>query len=203
LGCSQGIIRRFPKYSPAKGAIFYSFGVTLLVGANNEVATMAESIDITAFYEKYAPMVVRRCRQMLKCEDDALDAAQDVFVCLIKAKTCLHGQYPSSLLYTIATNTCLNRIRQKKSRSEVSGDVDDITMSVMDSGYDKVEAKLIMDAILATESESTRSICFMYHGDGMTLKEIGDAVGLSISGVRKRLRAFASRARITLCPEEE
>jgi RNA polymerase sigma-70 factor (ECF subfamily) len=159
------------------------------------VAIVAESIDITGFYEKYAPMVIRRCRQMLKCEEDALDAAQDVFVCLMKAKTRLHGQYPSSLLWTIATNTCLNRIRQKKSRDEVSSDADDITLSEIDSGYDKVDARLIMDAILKTESESTRSICFMYHVDGMTLKEIGEITGLSISGVRKRLMAFGERAR--------
>jgi RNA polymerase sigma-70 factor (ECF subfamily) len=156
---------------------------------------MAGSIDITGFYEKYAPMVIRRCRQMLKCEDDALDAAQDVFVCLINAKMRLHGQYPSSLLYTMATNTCLNRIRQKKSRGEISSDTGDVAMPVTDSAYDKVEARLIMDAILKTESESTRAICFMYHADGMTLKEIGEAVGLSISGVRKRLLAFGKRAR--------
>jgi RNA polymerase sigma-70 factor (ECF subfamily) len=68
----------------------------------------------------------------------------------------------------------------------------------MDSGYDEVDAKLIMEAILKTESESNRAICFMYHADGMTLKEIGEAVGLSISGVRKRLMAFESRARITI-----
>jgi RNA polymerase sigma-70 factor (ECF subfamily) len=137
---------------------------------------------------------------MLRDEDDALDAAQDVFVRLMDAKARLHGQYPSSLLYTIATNTCLNRIRQTKSRGEVFCDTD--ALPVPDSEYDKVDARLIMDAILKTESESTRSICFMYHVDGMTLKEIGGAVGLSISGVRKRLTSFASRARITLEGEE-
>jgi RNA polymerase sigma-70 factor (ECF subfamily) len=156
------------------------------------------AIDITVFYEKYAPMVLRRCRGILKNEDDALDAMQDVFVSLMRSKGRLHGQYPSSLLYTIATNTCLNRIRQKKHRSEVSGDSGDVPLPVMDSGYDKVDAKLIMEAILKTESESNRAICFMYHADGMTLKEIGEAVGLSISGVRKRLMAFESRARITI-----
>ena len=159
---------------------------------------IAHDIDITAFYAQYAPMVLRRCRFILKNEDDALDAMQDVFVNLMRAKMRLQGLYPSSLLYTIATNTCLNRIRQKKHRNEVSSDSADIPLPVMDSGYDEVDAKLIMEAILKTESESMRAICFMYHADGMTLKEIGEVVGLSISGVRKRLTAFASRARITI-----
>jgi RNA polymerase sigma-70 factor (ECF subfamily) len=38
------------------------------------------TIDVEAYYQKYAPMIFRRCRQMPGNEDDALDAVQDVFV---------------------------------------------------------------------------------------------------------------------------
>ena len=55
---------------------------------------------------------------------------------------------------------------------------------------------MLVEAILKDESEETRMICYMYHVDGMTLQEIGDAAGMSFSGVRKRLQGFASRARI-------
>jgi DNA-directed RNA polymerase specialized sigma24 family protein len=37
------------------------------------------NIDIGVYYEKYLPMVVRRCRGILGDEEDALDTAQDVF----------------------------------------------------------------------------------------------------------------------------
>jgi RNA polymerase sigma-70 factor (ECF subfamily) len=153
------------------------------------------SIDVEAYYEKYAPMIFRRCRQMLGNEEDALDAVQDVFVRLINAKRSLTGQFPSSLLYTIATNTCLNRIRWKKRHAETFRDFEDMPLTSHDEGFEQVEAGLIMELILKTESESAQAICFMYHVDGMTLKEIGDAVGLSASGVRKRLQAFNARAR--------
>jgi RNA polymerase sigma-70 factor (ECF subfamily) len=155
------------------------------------------AIDIEAYYQKYLPMVLRRCRSLLGNEEDALDAAQDVFVRLMKAERRLHGSFPSSLLYTIATNTCLNRIRWRKLRRESSpDDPEEAPLISVDSGFDHVEARMILDTILETESESTRAICFMYHADGMTLKEIGEVVGLSISGVRKRLAAFSARARI-------
>jgi RNA polymerase sigma-70 factor (ECF subfamily) len=134
---------------------------------------------------------------LLGNEEDALDAVQDVFVKLLKAGKSLHGQFPSSLLYTIATNTCLNRIRWKKRHGETSQeDAGELPLISTDRGFDHVEAKMVLDAILETESESTRTICFMYHVDGMTLKEIGEAIGLSISGVRKRLITFNARARI-------
>jgi RNA polymerase sigma-70 factor (ECF subfamily) len=152
-------------------------------------------IDIEAYYHRYGPMILRRCRQMLGSEEDALDAMQDVFVKLINAKAKLHGQFPSSLLYTMATNTCLNRIRWKKRRRESALDLEDFILPSKDREMEFTEARLVMEGILDAESELTRGICFMYHADGMTLKEIGDTVGMSVSGVRKRLETFKARAR--------
>jgi RNA polymerase sigma-70 factor (ECF subfamily) len=144
-------------------------------------------------------MVFRRCRQMLGNEEDALDAVQDVFTRLLRAKKKLHGRFLSSLLYTIATNTCLNRIRGKKRRRELGlDDFEALSLFQDDRGYEEVEARLIMDRILKNEPVLTRTICFMYHADGMTLKEIGETVGMSISGVRKRLTGFRARAKIRL-----
>jgi RNA polymerase sigma-70 factor (ECF subfamily) len=156
------------------------------------------ALDIEAFYEKYMPMVFRRCRQMLKNEEDALDAMQDVFVKLLNRSHSLHGQFPSSLLYTIATNTCLNLLRRKRRHGELNVDTEHLSLISNDRGYDEVEAKLLIEAILKTESESNRAIYYMYHVDGMTLQAVGNAVGMSISGVKKRLIAFNKRARMKI-----
>jgi RNA polymerase sigma-70 factor (ECF subfamily) len=153
-------------------------------------------IDIEAYYEKYFPMVFRRCALMLGDGEDAQDAAQDVFVKLLRAKHKLHGRFPSSLLYTIATNTCLNRIRAKKRRGErLWENIEDLALAYQDKGYEEAEAKLLLKGILETESELTRTICFMYFADGMTLKEVGEALGMSVSGIRKRILGFNARAR--------
>jgi len=159
-------------------------------------------INIEDCYKKYAPMVFRRCSFLLKNEEEALDAAQDVFVNLIRSQGQLHGQFLSSLLYTIATNICLNRLRQRKRNG---GSVDNLSSSQTfpllaenDSGLERVEDSMLMDAILQDESESTRAICFMYHGDGMTLREIGDVMNMSVSGVRKRIISFNDRVKLKL-----
>ena len=157
------------------------------------------AIDIAAWYEKYGPMVIRRCWKILGNEDDALDAVQDVFLNLLRFKLRLQGRFPSSLLYTMATNVCLNRLRKKK--REILKDFSHIKedlLSYRDEGFDQVDAELLLEDILKDESEMNRVICFMYYADGMTLKEIGDVVGLSISAVHKRLEAFKSRARSNL-----
>ena len=41
------------------------------------------AIDVEAAYRRYGPMVLRRCRQMLRDEQQATDAMQDVFVQLL------------------------------------------------------------------------------------------------------------------------
>ena len=150
------------------------------------------AIDIAAWYEKYGPMVIRRCRKILGNGDEALDAVQDVFVNLLQKKEKLEDRFPSSLLYTMATNVCLNRLRKKKQEGPV---FEEARFFFIDEGFQQVEAEILLEDILKDESELNRAICFMYHADGMTLKEIGEAVGLSISGVRKRLEGFKNRAR--------
>ena len=163
-------------------------------------------IDIEECYKKYAPMVFRRCSSLLKNKEEALDAVQDVFVNVLRHHSRLHGQFLSSLLYTIATNTCLNRLRRRKLQGikiEVSEDPQDLSCGSEDPQFERVENSMIMDIILQDESESTRAICFMYHGDGMTLREISETMGMSISGVRKRLLAFNARAKLKLKEEGE
>jgi RNA polymerase sigma factor (sigma-70 family) len=72
-------------------------------------------MKIEDLYNRYGPMVIRRCRHLLKDEHDALDVAQDVFVRLLQREGGTADiTYPSSMLYRIATNLCLNRIRDSK-----------------------------------------------------------------------------------------
>jgi len=153
-------------------------------------------IDAAVWYEKYGPMVIRRCRSLLRNEEEAMDAVQDVFLNVLKAKKQLHGTYPSSLLYTIATNVCLNRLRARKREinSDFISENEEFNFTI-DENFEQVDAELLTQAILENETEEMRAICFMYHADGMTFKEIGEAVGMSISGVRKKLETFRERAR--------
>src|SRR5688572_21659617 len=76
------------------------------------------SVDLEAYYFKYAPMVIRRCRQLLKNEALAMDATQDTFVKLLQAQDKLYHESPSSLLYTTATYVCLNYLRSHKQKAE-------------------------------------------------------------------------------------
>ena len=78
------------------------------------------AIDVEAQYRKYGPMVLRRCRQLLRDEEEAQDAMHDVFVQVVRRRERLDEKAPSSLLYTIATHTCLNHLRSRLKRARRS-----------------------------------------------------------------------------------
>jgi RNA polymerase sigma-70 factor (ECF subfamily) len=130
---------------------------------------------------------------MLREEEAALDAMQDVFVELLRRERDLTDQAPSSLLYTIATNVCLNRIRKSNRRPETSDD--EILQTIAgDTGPEEHTLTAhFLDRVFAREPESTRTIAVLHYVDGFTLEETAAQVGLSVSGVRKRLRALRKR----------
>ncbi|MEE8441203.1 MAG: sigma-70 family RNA polymerase sigma factor [Spirochaetia bacterium] len=148
------------------------------------------AIDVEGYYRKYSPMVLRRCRFMLRDEERALDAMQDVFVELLRREKDLVHYAPSSLLYTIATNVCLNKIRRSKRRPETSDDEILQTIAGGESPEDEVLAAHFLERLFGREPESTRTIAALHYVDGLTLEETAKQVGMSVSGVRKRLRAL-------------
>jgi RNA polymerase sigma-70 factor (ECF subfamily) len=53
--------------------------------------------------------------------------------------------------------------------------------------------RLLLDDIFASEKESTRTMAVLHYVDKLTLEETAECVGLSVSGVRKRLRRLRER----------
>jgi RNA polymerase sigma-70 factor (ECF subfamily) len=149
--------------------------------------------DIELLYETYGPMVIRRCRSLLGNEDEAADAAQEVFVRLLERADSLDLRGPSSLLYRMATNHCLNRIRASSRRPEVPNSDLLVQIASLDDDGDRVEMRSVLDRIFRRKKESTRLIAVLHWVEGMTLEEVADEVGMSVSGVRKRLRQLKSR----------
>ena len=135
-------------------------------------------------------MVMRRCRQLLKEENEALDATQDVFVQILKRRDRLEMTHPSSLLYRIATNLCLNRIRDRQRRATMPGDGFLERVAVLDDTEPRLEARSVLERLFGRHQESTRTMAVLHFQDGMTLEEVAGEVGMSVSGVRKRLRGL-------------
>jgi RNA polymerase sigma-70 factor (ECF subfamily) len=147
-------------------------------------------MDIETLYQKYGPMVVRRCRQLLQDEDQALDVSQDVFVHNQRERGRLDLASPASLLYRIATNLCLNRLRHRRRHPQTSDEKILFGIAGLDCTEERVAARSLLARLFDRHQESTRTIAVLHFLDGMTLEETAREVGMSVSGVRKRLRGL-------------
>lgn len=146
--------------------------------------------DIEGLYQRYGPMVLRRCRQLLRDEEQAVEAMQDVFVELLRRQERLQVDAPASFLYRTATNVCLNRIRSHRRRPETPDQELLLRIATAPETEDRTLADMMLERIFAREKPSTKVIAVLHLRDGLTLQEVADQVGLSVSGVRKRLRTL-------------
>jgi RNA polymerase sigma-70 factor (ECF subfamily) len=147
-----------------------------------------ETSHIEEYYKHYGPMVLRRCRFLLRDEEQALDAMQDVFVRLLARRENLRHQFPSSLLFRIATNVCLNMLRA--GRKTPLNARDDLLMQI--ASFDEHEKRFMF---VHQQKSSSREIAVMRFLYGMTLEEVAAETGFSVSGVRKRIRQLQQQCR--------
>jgi len=153
------------------------------------------ALDVESLYRKYGPMVLRRCRSLLLDEEQALDAMQETFVKLIRYRERLTDKAPSSMLYCIATNVCLNMMRGSRRRPQSVGDDSLERIASSEDVEARVLDRHLLDSVFGRERASTRTMAVLHYVDGMTLEEVARHVGLSVSGVRKRLRLLKERTR--------
>ena len=154
---------------------------------------LLDHMAFSKLYEAYAPMVYRRCVFLLKDDAEAKDMVQNVFLRVYERMDTLDLSQPSSLLWNTATRLCLNRIRDKKRRG-LDVDSSELLLTIACAEEDDgVEARGLLAKIFSKEQESTRTIATLHYVDGMTLEETAETVGLSVSGVRKRLRTLQAK----------
>jgi RNA polymerase sigma-70 factor, ECF subfamily len=147
----------------------------------------AVPVDSYMYYCTYGPLVLRRCKKLLGDDQAARDAMHDVFVQVLSHADQLADQAPSSLLFRIATNVCLNRIRSRRRRPEDGDPELLVQIAERTDPAARSAARAALDALFRQEPDDTAVIAVLHLHDRMTLEEVAAEVGMSVSGVRKRL----------------
>lgn len=151
------------------------------------------AVDVDNLYRRYGPFVLRRCRRMLNDEQQAYEAMQDVFLQVVRRADAMDDRALGGLLYRTATNVCLNRLRSKARKPQFAAS--DMLDRVPDAERhaSRAEARDLLRAAFADEPESSATIVAMHLHDGLTLEQTARFVGMSVSGVRHRLRVLRTK----------
>ncbi|MFP6667537.1 MAG: RNA polymerase sigma factor [Pirellulales bacterium] len=143
--------------------------------------------------ERYRQKVWRICFRLMGNEQDAHDAAQEVFVRLFLNRAKFEGRSKySTWLHGVAVRTCLS-LRRSRSRRDrrvrITSEPPEPTGRTEDSKSKALEIDLLQ--ILETLSEEDRAMMILKHAEGYNYEELAEMFDLTVSACKMRL----SRAR--------
>ncbi len=140
-------------------------------------------------------MVYRRCLRLLGDREAARDATQEVFVKLVRDIRKLSDRETAlPWIYRVATNHCLNVLREARRRGTASDDALDLVAGAAPSPADRRLAR----QVLSRFDVQTQAIAFGVLVDGMEHEELAGALGISRRTVHRKLTRFLDRARALL-----
>jgi RNA polymerase sigma-70 factor, ECF subfamily len=144
-------------------------------------------------YRRHAGAVFARCRYLLRDDEAARDATQEVFVRALRCTAELRDlASPTAFLLTTATNHCLNVLRA--SRAAWRDEVSRLARERRERGIEP-DARELVRALLGVAPDEAQEVAVLYFVDELTQVEIAEATGRSLPTVRKRLRQFLAAAR--------
>jgi RNA polymerase sigma-70 factor (ECF subfamily) len=164
---------------------------------------------IEALFDRYHGKVVGLAMSILRNNSDAEEAAQDVFLTVVRKADRFQGNSAlSSWIYRICVNTCLMRLRKSRRTETVpieeflpvftkegahASPVKDWSKEVERRMFDK-ELGQVIRQFTDELSEKYRVVFVLSDVEGLTNEETAQVLGLTIPAVKSRLH----RARLYL-----
>ena len=176
---------------------------------NEALFEALRSGDATAYATLFSAYYLRLCRYALRfVRDEAAteDLVQDCFLRLYECREQLTPTSVSSLLFTMVRNRCLNYLKhqvlvegyQADAMRQQSGSEQLYALDMTGNADATVlyeDLKHQLDTIIAGLSPRTREIFAMSRSQGMTNKEIAEALDISVKVVEKHITKALSALR--------
>jgi RNA polymerase sigma-70 factor (ECF subfamily) len=161
------------------------------------VIRRAQGGDVPAYealYQRHRSHVYLRSLQMIGNTSDAEDLTQEVFLRLYLSLPTFRGDAQlSTWLYRVTTNCALMHLRKRKGteipidslpESEtfplVADSLDDVSLSPLKG--------VAIERALRTLSANQQAVFLLHHVGGLTHREIGERLGVTVSNSKCRLR---------------
>ena len=145
--------------------------------------------DIAELYRRHAPALQRRCASIVGNSEEARDLVQETFARYMSAQTSFDRASPFTVLYRIATNASIDRLRRRKTATE-----DELDPEVLagDLGNEPRRVDQLHDLALLTRglTEEELTVAVLHHLDGYTQDNIAASLDMSRKTVGKILGKF-------------
>ena len=130
-------------------------------------------------YRTYAPHAFRRARRVLRCDADAHEVVNDVFLSLLERPRQYGGRCAfGGFLHSAVTHACLNRLRHRATRVKAAGDANLGALFPPASAADPEEASTLR-SVLARLPEQLAAVAVYYYLYELTHDDIARILGCS------------------------
>lgn len=149
-----------------------------------------------AAYRRVFPLVLAKCRRMLRGHADAADVAQEVFLRLWKQRDLIQdAQGLTAWLYQTSTHLVIDRARRNALSRESLIYLQIVALGEDDLRYEerlesRQDLRIVMDDFPAKELEAA----ILNRLDRLTHPEVAEVMGLGERTVRRLLSRFDERA---------
>lgn len=148
--------------------------------------------EVEELFRRYGSLVDRRARAILSDEEEARDVLLDVFVRVVKNMEQFRREAsPTTWLYRITTNLCLNRVRDRTRQGDKLAEQSTNPPPPVEGSSDRI---YVMRILLELPTELAE-IALYYHVDGMSQQEIADLLGIPQRTLSSRISTLESKAR--------
>ena len=148
---------------------------------------------VTTLYRRFGPVIYARCSRLLGDRAAAEDATQETFM---RAHRHLDKAPDSgealAWIYRIATNYCLNEIRNRKHRPQLDEDLPELPGGDLEASLGDRD---LVARIVRRSPEKLRTVAWLHHVDGLDQGEVARILGISRRTVVNRLAEFVTNSR--------
>ncbi|QHV93769.1 RNA polymerase sigma factor [Spirosoma endbachense] len=143
--------------------------------------------DFETLYTQYADQVYRKCLSMTKDSEDAQDFTQEIFIKVFsKLDTFKQQSAPSTWLYSIAHNYCLDQIRISK-RMNLQGLPEGVELVEEPAVSDELQLQALERLMENLPVEEVTLLRLKYE-QGLSVSQIGRQLNLNESAIKMRLK---------------
>lgn len=143
-------------------------------------------------YDRYVSMVYNKCYGFASSKEEAQDLTHDIFIKLFVKLRTFNGKAKfSTWLYTFTYNFCVNYVTRnnyKKNEKNFEGEISD--SNELDSNEESIfqmKSEKLKKALEIIEPND-KMILLLKYQDDFSIKEIMNAIDISESAVKMRLK---------------
>lgn len=154
--------------------------------------------DFGIIYDRYAEKVYHKCISFVKDLDLAQDLTHDIFLkVFVNLSRFSHKSKFSTWLYSLTYNFCIDYLRKN---NKVRNETDEALTNIPDNEDDRNEKELLslraerLAIVLDLMNPDDKAVLLMKYQDDMSVKDIEDALMISESAVKMRVKRARSKA---------